>query len=117
MIVRRLTRSTKIFWLFRYVAGSPRQILFARINLVEAAAVGEMLLLRLAPAAKNFIDGHQLQLGELLAVLAGNRRIAGPVVMPGGNSLALFGIQVVEVGLSSRLRSALLDNLRVGRES
>lgn len=38
------------------------------IDLVEGAAVGEVLFLRFRPAAKHVINGEQLQFRELIGV-------------------------------------------------
>ena len=44
------------------------RFLLARVDLVEAATVGEVFLVRFGPAAEPLLDGEQVQLGKLLGV-------------------------------------------------
>src|SRR5690606_3595113 len=70
------------------------------IDLVEDAAVGEVGLLSLAPAAKRVVDGDELDLGEAGDV--GGVGVLGlerPVVVLGGEALALGRVEILEVGL------------------
>src|SRR5688572_18062762 len=55
------------------------------VDAVEAAAVAEVLLLRLRPAAEHLVDGEQLDRGELRRVLRRHLRVARPVVVPRGD--------------------------------
>ena len=80
-------------------------------NLVEAAAVGEVRLLRLLPAAEGVVDGYQLELGELLGVLRATLAWVGGGSNAWRNLLAFLGVQIIEVGLAVRARAALLDHL------
>src|SRR5690606_35018189 len=69
------------------------------VDLVEDAAVIEELRLRGFPAAEIRIDGHQLQVRELLAEVLGDRLITRAVEVLGGQALTFIAVQVVEVGL------------------
>ena len=46
------------------------------INLVERATIGEMLFLRLLPAAERFVNCHERQLRELIRVFCSNLFVA-----------------------------------------
>src|SRR2546427_3733220 len=59
-MIRRPPRST----LFPYTT-----LFRSGVDLVEAAAVGKVILVGLGPAAKGLVDGDQLQLGELVREL------------------------------------------------
>lgn len=48
-------------------------------NLVEGAAVGEVLFLRFRPAAELLIDGKQLQFREFVSIFLRHIRIARAV--------------------------------------
>lgn len=58
------------------------------VDLVEAAAVGEMGLRRLLPAAEDFVDGGQLDRGESPGVLRRDFLVDRPVVVAAGDVLA-----------------------------
>ena len=71
---------------------------FFGVDLVEHAAVGEVLLLRLRPAAE-VRDRHQLHAsGNCAAYFAATPRIARPVVVLRDDFLAFRRVQVLEVG-------------------
>src|SRR3569623_1946018 len=70
-----------------------------RVDLIELAAVGEVYLLGLLPAAEDVVDGEAVHLGKLLRIFARDRFQAWAVEIFGGDLFALGGIQIVEIGL------------------
>jgi len=42
--------------------------LLLQVNLIEASAIGKVVLVRLGPAAEALLDGEQVELGQLLDV-------------------------------------------------
>ena len=54
------------------------------LDLVKNAAVGEMDLLGVTPAAEDLVDGDQLGLGKLFGILGGDLGILRTVEVPGG---------------------------------
>src|SRR5205823_6135067 len=60
----------------------PRSVL---VDLVENAALGEVFLLRLGPAAKHLIDREQFDLGEGFFVLLRDLAIARTIGVACGN--------------------------------
>src|SRR5689334_6203940 len=57
------------------------------IDLVEHAAIAEVFLLRLGPAAE-ILDGHEFELREQLGMFRGHCGIARTVVVASGDLLA-----------------------------
>jgi len=47
------------------------------VDLIEAAAIGKVILVRLGPAAKGLLDGEQIEFGQLLDVLGLRLRDVG----------------------------------------
>src|SRR6266508_624965 len=78
------------------------------VDLVEDAAVLEMRLLRLRPAAERFVDREQLHLRELAFVFLGRLRVARAIEMLAGDVLALWTIKVREIGLGDFTRAVLV---------
>jgi len=62
------------------------------VDLVEGAAIVEMLGLCLLPAAERIVDGHQLEARKLAGVPAGDVRIARPVETARDDVLALGAV-------------------------
>ena len=85
--------------------------LLAGVDLVEHAAVGEVRLLRLGPAAEHLVDGEQARLRELLRVLLGDLRIDRPVEVLRRDLLAFRRVEVLEIGLRDGARAAAVDGL------
>src|ERR1017187_6531760 len=80
--------------------------LFARlINLVEDAAIGEVRLLRLLPAAEQLIHREQADLRELRFVLLRHRFQARTVEMLRGDFLPLRRVQIMQVFLGGAARA------------
>ena len=69
------------------------------VDLVEHAAVGEVRLLRLGPAAEHLVDREQRDLRELRRVLRGDLVVDRPVEVLRRDLLAVGRIEVLEVGL------------------
>src|SRR6185312_3216680 len=68
------------------------------VYLIENAAVGEMDLLRLAPAAENVVDVVERDLGELRGMRRQHRLVARAVKVLGLDLLRLFRIEELEIG-------------------
>ena len=86
---------------------------FARrpVNLVELAAIGEMLGLRLGPAAEDLVDGHQLDLGEARQVGGiGRIGLGRAVEVAGDDLLRRRRVEEIEIGLRHLARAALVDD-------
>src|SRR5712692_1083950 len=81
------------------------------VDRVERAAVAEMLLLRLAPAAECVIDREQIQSRKLRSESFGGRGIARTVEVPGRDLLALHGIEELEIVLGGAAGSLAVDDL------
>ncbi len=64
-------------------------------NLVEGAAVGEVLFLRFRPAAELLIDGKQLQFRELVSIFLRHIRIARAVEVLRRNLLAFRRVEIL----------------------
>src|SRR3569623_931552 len=87
------------------------EIFSDRVDLIELAAVGEVYLLGLLPAAEDVVDGEAGHLGKLLRIFARDRFQAGSVEFFGGDLLALGGIQIVEIGLRGGAGAMFIDVL------
>ena len=61
--------------------------LFLRIDLVKRAAIGEMRLVRLGPAAKALVNREQRQLGKLAGVFGFGLFAGRAVIVAPGNVL------------------------------
>src|SRR5258705_3853948 len=74
-------------------AAFPECLLLFRwlIDFVEQAALVEMGILGLLPAAKDFIDGEESELGKHSAVFCGGLLVARAVKIPAGDVLAFVG--------------------------
>src|SRR5471030_950111 len=86
--------------------------LFSRlVDLVEDAAVGEMDLLRLGPAAEHLVDREERQLREALGVSPGDLGRARPEIVARDELLAFRRIEMLEIFLGDRARAAAVDRL------
>src|SRR5690606_10234074 len=84
--------------------------LLARLDLVEHAAIGEVLGLRLLPGTEGLADGDQLHLREARDVGAvGMLGVARPVVVTGGDALPFRRIQVPQIGLGDFAGAVAVD--------
>ena len=71
----------------------------AGVNLVEDAAVAEIVGLSFAPAAE-IVDGHEVDLAEAGDIIGvGQFRLEGAIVVGGGDGLAVGGVEIFEIGL------------------
>src|SRR5438105_12218209 len=68
-----------------------------RVDLVEDAAIGEVRLLRVGPAAEDIVDRESLHGPELARILGGGLRITRAIVIPARNVLTLGAIEILEV--------------------
>jgi hypothetical protein len=75
--------------------------------MVEAAAVLEVGILRLLPAAEDLVDGDQPDRGEGLGVLRRDLLVDRPVVVLAGNVLAFFGLEVLQIGFGELARDSI----------
>src|SRR5579885_2243570 len=66
------------------------------IDLVENAALGEELLLRLFPRSGHRGDGEKPDVREVGGVLLQHRRVRRPIVVAGQHLLRLLGVQELE---------------------
>src|SRR5438045_114400 len=86
----------------------PARWLFRRlIDFVEEAALVEVGILGLLPAAKDFVDGEEVELGKHSAVLGGGFLATRAVKTPAGDVLAFVGIEIFQIGFGDRLVAAL----------
>src|SRR3546814_9552429 len=74
------------------------------VDLIEHAAVAEVLGLRLGPAAE-VADRDEIELRELARVLRGDLRIRRAVIVLRDDFLCLVGVQVIQVRLGDLARS------------
>src|SRR5665647_417652 len=81
------------------------------VDLVEYAAVGEVIFLRLGPAAKRIIDGEEFKLRECARVFRRRDRGTRTVEMTTGDVLAFLGIKIFEVGFRHRFGAFPLRHL------
>src|SRR6185436_7992600 len=82
------------------------------IDLIEHAAIVELLGLSRGPAAKTLLDREQFQLGELLALFRRDELAdGGAVVVLRGKLLTLRRVKVFQVRLGDGRRAALFGNL------
>ncbi|MPM54087.1 hypothetical protein SDC9_100860 [bioreactor metagenome] len=81
------------------------------VDLIEAAAIGKVRLVRLGPAAKGLVDGHQRELGELLLKLGLGLFAGRTVEILACNLLALVGIQMLQIFLGQRATALLVHHL------
>ncbi|ABA49583.1 hypothetical protein BURPS1710b_2014 [Burkholderia pseudomallei 1710b] len=81
------------------------------VDRIEHAAVGEMRLLRLGPAAERVVDRVQLELRELLRERRRHVPRARPVVVARGDLLPLPAVQKVQVRVGELARALLVDHL------
>ena len=82
------------------------------VDLIKAAAVGEMRGLGFLPAAEGIVDGDQLEGWKLAGVLARDLRIARAVEIARDDVLALRGVEKPQVGLGDLARTCLLYTSR-----
>ena len=85
--------------------------LFAQIDLIENAAVGEVGFLRLGPATELSVNGDQFKFGKYVGVFGRDRLVAWAVEIPSRDVLALVGIKILKVGFRHRFGTLLLDDL------
>src|SRR5690606_6751216 len=71
------------------------------VYLVEQAAVTEVDFIGLVPASCNLVDGEQVDIGEPVCIVAGNRFQCGAVEVPGRYFLTRFGVQIAEIGFGN----------------
>jgi hypothetical protein len=86
-------------------------------DLVEQAAVVEVVGLRLLPAAEIAVDREQLHVREARLVLGRDLRVARPVIILGDDLLRLGRVEIFEIGLGDRrvpLRSTTLSTTATG---
>jgi len=76
-----------------------------------------IVVVRPDSAAEHIIDGEQLDLGELVLMPLGNRRIARAVVVLRRDFLAFGRIDELEIGLGRRARALLVDDLVDDRDA
>ena len=83
------------------------------VNLVEDAAITEMLRLCFRPSTKlRIINSDQLDVRQLLQqILRDNGRIGRTVEMLGRNVLSLVGIEILQVSLGSLAGALFIDIL------
>src|SRR5437762_1606517 len=81
------------------------------VDLVEDAAIGEMCLLRLLPAAEFVIDGEEGNLGEGILVLRSDRCVAWPVGVLRHDLLRLRRIKEVQIGFRLLAGALRIDDL------
>jgi hypothetical protein len=77
---------------------------------VEDAALGEVDLVRLGPAAEHLIDGDEADVGEQRPVPRRHLRVADPVEVARDDVLALGGVEELEVGGRDLARAALVGH-------
>src|SRR4029079_4623444 len=81
------------------------------VDLVEKAAVGEVVLLRLGPTTKNVVDGEKFDLGEGFFVFPCNLRIPRTIGVACGNFLTFLGIPIFQVGFGDGAGALLVGDL------
>src|SRR3990172_4583771 len=74
------------------------------VDLVEDAAIGEMFLLRLLPAAVEFVNRKEVQFGKLLRISGCHGLEPGTKKILGGNLLPFLRIKKLEISLGHGLR-------------
>src|SRR5690606_39725844 len=75
-----------------------------RVYAVEHTAVIEVHGLRVRPAAEDFVDRKELELGIAVAVARGALGVARPEVVPGHDVLPFGGVEEPEIGFGDRAR-------------
>src|SRR2546427_8213256 len=83
-------------------------IVLPAIDLIERAAIGEVRLLGLLPAAKQTVDGEQFELWKIRTVFGCGGQ-PGTEIMPGYDFLALPTIQILQVRFGHRTRAVAFD--------
>ena len=76
------------------------------INLIEDAAVIEMRLLDLTPAAEDFVDGEEFDLSEIFAVLFGDLDQTWTIKVLGRNLLPFRRVEIFQIRLRERASAA-----------
>src|SRR6266699_7126633 len=87
-----------------------RSLLVRLINLIEHTAISKMSFLCFLPVADNFCQSEQLYFRKLAGVLLSYRFCAGPVIAFRGNFLALWAVQIFQVGLRDGASSLLVHD-------
>src|SRR5450755_2407981 len=100
----------RLFGASRYRFAGKRLFRLILVNLIEDAALAEMLLLRLGPAAEDVIDREQLDFGEGLFVFLRDLLITWSIGIACGNFLTFPRIPVFQVGLGHRARALLVGD-------
>src|SRR5258705_887962 len=85
--------------------------LFQLINLIEDAAVIEVRLLDLAPAAEDFVDREEFDLSEVFAVLLCDLHQTWTIKVLGRNLLAFRRVEIFQIRLRHRSGSVLINDL------
>src|ERR1700722_8028665 len=85
------------------------ELLIRIVDLIEDAAVGEVLLLRFTPTAEA-VDVDQFHLGELIGVTLRDRGEARTEVVPRNDVLARRGVQKIQIRLGDGRSSSLCAN-------
>src|SRR5438309_8157163 len=80
------------------------------VDLIKDAAVGKMFLLRLGPAAEQFVDREQLDLGEGVCIFLGDLGITRAVEIARGDVLTFLGIPILKVGIGGVARALFIGN-------
>src|SRR5882757_6858524 len=80
------------------------------VDLVENAAFGEVVLLRLGPTTENVVDGEKFDLGERFFVFPGDLRIARAIGIARRDFLAFLGIPILQIGFGDRAGALFVRN-------